>query len=298
MSESGATTDSFGEPRLSLGTRTRRLVASALEEDAASTDPSAAVFPPEHRSSAELVARHPLVVAGQPLVRAVYEALDEPVSYRRRVDEGSWCDGSETIGELEGPTATLLRGERTALNFLQRLCGIATETARCAAELDGSETSIVDTRKTLPGYRELDKYAVRCGGGSNHRYGLGGGVIVKDNHIAAAGSIDRAVRTIREAAPHLLRIEVEVENLAELDRALEAGADAVMLDNMSTDAMERAVDRVRTRAGADVLIEASGNITRERLGELAEIGLDFISSGALTHSVDAADISFQIDAPS
>lgn len=285
----------LGGPQLTVGTRTRRLIATALEEDGAGLDPSAAAFPDGDTSSAQLVAREPLVVSGQPVFAAVFEELDASVTYTGRVDEASHCEGGATIGTIDGPTTALLQGERTALNFLQRLCGIATETSRYATVLEGSETSIVDTRKTLPGFRELDKYAVRCGGGANHRYNLAGGVIVKDNHIAAAGGIAPAVEAIRDAAPHLLRIEVEVEDLQELDEALEAGADVVMLDNMSTAEMERAVERVREAAGRDVLIEASGNITVDRLPELADIGLDLISSGALTHSVDAADISMQFE---
>jgi len=289
--------ESLGGPQLTVGTRTRRLIATALEADGAGLDPSAAAFPEGDTSSARLVAREPLVVAGQPVFEAVFEELDESVTYDSRVDEASRCESGSTLGTVTGPTTALLQGERTALNFLQRLCGIATETSRYADALESSETAIVDTRKTLPGFRELDKYAVRCGGGANHRYNLASGVIVKDNHIAAAGGIAAAVEVIREAAPHLLRIEVEVEDLDGLDEALRAGADVVMLDNMSTSEMERAVERVRAEAGRDVLIEASGNVTLERLPELADIGLDLISSGALTHSVDAADISMQFEEP-
>lgn len=272
---------------LTIGPHTRRLVDMALDEDAAARDPSAAVFPPDHTSSAELVAKRPLVVAGQPVAALVFGRVDGDIAFEPRADEGERLNGGETLAHARGPTASLLRAERTALNFLQRLSGIATKTARYVDALDDPETKLVDTRKTLPGFRHLDKYAVRCGGGHNHRYDLGGGVIVKDNHIAAAGGIAEAIDRIRDEAPHLLRVEVEVETLEGLDEAVGAGADVVMLDNMSTETMKRAVDR----AGDDVLLEASGNVTLERLPELGGIGLDFVSSGALTHSVEAADVS-------
>jgi len=275
---------------LTLGPQTRRLIAMALDEDAAARDPSAAVFPPDHTSSAELVAKQPLVVAGQPVAEQVFERVDAAIAFEPRVDDGERLDAGDTLADLRGPTASLLRGERTALNFLQRLSGIATRTIRYVEALDDPKTRLVDTRKTLPGFRHLDKYAVRCGGGHNHRYDLGGGIIVKDNHIAAAGGIEEAIARIRDEAPHLLKIEVEVETLEGLEEAVAAGADVVMLDNMSTETMQRAVDR----AGDQVMLEASGNITLERLPELGGIGLDVVSSGALTHSVDAADLSMQL----
>lgn len=276
---------------LTIGPQTRRLVDMALDEDDAARDPSAAVFSPDHTSSAEVIAKQPLVVAGQPIAELVFERLDAEVHLEPRAEEGDRLEAGDPLGTVRGPTASLLRAERTALNFLQRLCGIATKTARYVEALDDPETALVDTRKTLPGFRHLDKYAVRCGGGHNHRYDLGGGIIVKDNHIAAAGSIAAAIDQIRDEAPHLLKIEVEVETLEGLDRAVDAGADVVMLDNMSTETMGRAVDR----APDEVLLEASGNVTLDRLPELGGLGLDVVSSGALTHSVQAADISMQFE---
>lgn len=278
-------------PSFVIGPRLRRSIATALEEDAAATDPSAAAFPNGDRSEARLVAREPAVVAGQPVVTTVFDELDASVDYHPEVTDGRRVDAGARIGTLRGPTDRLLRGERTALNYLQRLCGVATETARYADALEGSGTKVVDTRKTLPGFRELDKYAVRCGGGANHRYNLSGGVIVKENHIEAAGGVREAVAAIRAETPHLVGIEVEVEELEALEAALDADADAVMLDNMATDRMERAIARVRERAGDTVTIEASGDITLDRLPELAELDLDLVSVGALTHSVDAIDIS-------
>jgi nicotinate-nucleotide pyrophosphorylase (carboxylating) len=281
--------------RLSIGPRTRQLVETALDEDAASMDPSAAVFSDDDRSVGRLVAKQPLVVCGHAVAALVFEHVDREIDYTPELDDGVRVDNREVLGTVAGPTGAILRAERTALNFMQRLSGIATKTARFVDALDDPETDIVDTRKTLPGYRHLDKYAVRCGGGKNHRYNLAGGIIVKDNHIAAAGSIAEAIRRVRQEAPHTLNIEVEVESLEGLEEALEAEADIVMLDNMSTDTMARAVELVRDRVGDDVLLEASGNVTLERLPELGGLGLDFISSGALTHSVSAADISLQFE---
>jgi len=281
--------------RLSIGPRTRQLVETALDEDAASMDPSAAVFDDDDWSVGRLVAKQPLVVCGHTVAALVFEHVDADIDYTPEIDDGTRVEDREVIGTVAGSTGAILRAERTALNFLQRLSGIATKTARFVDALDDPETDIVDTRKTLPGYRHLDKYAVRCGGGKNHRYNLAGGIIVKDNHIAAAGSIGEATRRVREEAPHTLNIEVEVESLDGLEEALEAGADIVLLDNMSTDTMARGVEIVRSRVGDDVLLEASGEVTLERLPELGGLGLDFISSGALTHSVSAADMSLQFE---
>lgn len=279
---------------LTIDPATRRLVQRALDEDAATFDPSAAAFPPDHRSRAEVVARESMVVCGHDVFEAVFEELDESVDIERVVADGVRAGVGAPVAQLQGPTASLLRAERTALNFIQRLSGIATRTARYVDALDDPTTDVVDTRKTLPGYRHLDKYAVRCGGGRNHRFNLAGGIIVKDNHVAAAGGIREAVDRVRQKAPPTLKIEVETESIEEAERAVEAGADIVMLDNMATDVMRKAVERIRDR-DADVLVEASGGITESRLPELGGIGLDMVSCGSLTHSVDAADLSMQFD---
>jgi nicotinate-nucleotide pyrophosphorylase (carboxylating) len=276
---------------LSIGPHTQRLIDSALDEDCATVDPSAEVFPEGHTSEARLIGKQAMTVAGQDVAEAVFERVDRHIRYEPLVSDGTAVEETTIIGTVAGPTASLLRGERTALNFLQRMCGVATKTKTFVDALGDPTTRITDTRKTLPGWRLLDKYAVRCGGGHNHRHNLAGGIIIKDNHIEAAGSIAEAVDQCRQRAPHTLKIEVEVETQSQLVDALEAGADIVMLDNMSTDEMRRAVATVRERAGREVLIEASGNVTVERLPELAGLGLDLISSGALTHSVEAADIS-------
>ncbi len=276
---------------LPIDPHTRRLVEMALEEDAAAMDASASAFPPGHRSQGRLVAREPMVVCGHAVAALVFEQVDTEIAYAVEREDGAELESGEAAASVEGPTGAVLRAERTALNFLQRLSGIATKTARYVDALDDPTTDLVDTRKTLPGFRHLDKYAVRCGGGNNHRLDLAGGIIVKDNHIVAAGSIAAAVERIRAEAPHTLKIEVEVESIEELEEALEAEADVVMLDNMATEQMARAVELVRERAGERVLVEASGNVTLERLPELGGLGLDLVSSGALTHSVEAADVS-------
>jgi nicotinate-nucleotide pyrophosphorylase (carboxylating) len=199
-------------------------------------------------------------------------------------------DRGELLAEVSGRLAPILTAERVALNLLQRMCGIATATRRYADAVAGTKARILDTRKTMPGLRILDKYAVRAGGGANHRFALYDGVLIKDNHIAAAGGIGQAVRRVRERIPHTLKIEVEVRDLAGLEEALAAGADAVLLDNMGLDEMARAVQRVAGR----VPLEASGNMTLERVREVAETGVDLISVGALTHSASAADISLNV----
>jgi nicotinate-nucleotide pyrophosphorylase (carboxylating) len=277
-----------------ISPRTRRLIDMALDEDEVGFDVASAVFFEGASVDARLVAKEPLVLAGLAVAEAVFERVDTDVSWTFDFADGARVEAGQVIGRVEGEAISILRAERVALNFLQRMSGIATKTARYVAALGDSPTRIVDTRKTLPGYRELDKYAVRCGGGTNHRFNLSGGVMIKDNHIAAAGgSIDQAVRRARARAPHTLKIEVEVVDLAQVAEALAAGAEVIMLDNMSTEQMVRAVERIRDHSGARVAVEASGNITLERLGELSDIGLDYISSGALTHSVEAADISLR-----
>jgi nicotinate-nucleotide pyrophosphorylase (carboxylating) len=278
---------------LFVSPRIERLIDMAIDEDEVGFDVASAVFFEGGEAEGRLVAKEPLTVAGLAMVDAVYARIDADVDSDFDVDDGARLELGDTLGTVRGPAISLLRGERIALNFLQRMCGIATATRRYADALAGSDTTIIDTRKTLPGYRELDKYAVRCGGGANHRFNLSGGVMIKDNHIAAAGSIAKAVERARERAPLTLKIEVETTDMDEVRAALEADADIIMLDNMSTDEMIQAIGVIRDAASDRVKIEASGNITAERLPEIADIGLDYISSGALTHSVRAADISMR-----
>jgi len=199
----------------------------------------------------------------------------------------------QVVAELSGPLAGILMAERVALNFFQRMCGIATATRQYVEAVSGTKAKILDTRKTVPGLRILDKYAVRIGGGTNHRFGLGNCILIKENHIEAAGGIGEAVSRARQAASHTLKIEVEVKNFQELDEALAAGADIIMLDNMSVPEMREAVRKVNGK----VPLEASGNVTLATVRQIAETGVDFISSGALTHSVKAADLSLLVSSP-
>ncbi|TVR01214.1 MAG: carboxylating nicotinate-nucleotide diphosphorylase [Deltaproteobacteria bacterium] len=267
------------------------LITLALSEDLHAGDvTSDAIFDEAHRSRAVLAAKEPAVLAGGAIFEAVFRAVDPGVVVTWEVPEGGSAERGAVLARLEGSTRSLLRAERTALNFLRHLCGIATMTRRWVEVLGPAGPRLLDTRKTTPGFRELEKYAVRTGGGCNHRYSLGSGAMIKDNHIAAAGSITAAVERVRAHAPFLLRIEVEVETLGELDEALAAGADAVLLDNMGEEAMREAVRRVGGRA----LTEASGNVTEDRLPGLRDIGLDFVSAGALTHSAPQSDLSLRV----
>jgi nicotinate-nucleotide pyrophosphorylase (carboxylating) len=247
------------------------------------------LIPEEQESRALLIAKGNFIVAGMPFVREVFALGGTTTEFSIFREEGGKVKKGEMIAELHGNTRTLLSCERVALNVFQRLSGIATLTNAFVNEVKGTGAMIVDTRKTTPGLRFMEKYAVRIGGGSNHRFGLYDGILIKDNHIEAAGSITRAVQDARKAH-HLLRIEVEVENLNDLGEALAAGADVVMLDNMSLEDMREAVKRAQGK----VIIEASGNITMDRVREVAETGVHLISIGALTHSAPAADLSMKI----
>jgi len=230
-------------------------------------------------------------VAGLPVAALVFARLSPDVVFRALVRDGERCPAATAVAEVSGPAWAVLGGERLALNFLQRLSGIATATARLVDKVAGTRARIVDTRKTTPGLRVLEKYAVRCGGGFNHRFGLYDGVLIKDNHLALAGGIARAVRAARERAPHTVRVEVEVEDLHGVAAALEAGADIILLDNMDVATMARAVAMVNGRA----LTEASGGISGETVAAVAATGVDFISVGALTHSVRSLDIGLDFN---
>lgn len=266
------------------------LIDLALKEDVAEGDvTSEAIFSPAQVSSSKIIAKETGIVCGIPLAREVYRRIDEAIAMEVITDDGKNVSPGDEVALFTGPTASLLAGERTLLNFMQRMSGIATKTAAVVAMLEGSGIKILDTRKTLPGFRLLDKYAVKTGGGTNHRMGLFDMVMIKDNHIRAAGSITRAVELVKEKWGNKFRIEVETTTLQEADEAVAAKADIIMLDNMDTGTMEKAVKTIDGRAE----IEISGNITAERIDEIKHIKIDFISIGALTHSVTAFDLSMK-----
>ena len=281
---------------LFVGPNVEALIDLALEEDQVGYDvTSAAFFDVDDRKRARLVAKEPFVMAGAPVAKAVFERVDSDIDWEAEVAEGQSVEPGDVVARLAGPVVSLLGAERTALNFLQRMCGVATITEEHVRAAGDADLCVVDTRKTLPGWRLLDKYAVRCGGGHNHRFNLAGGVMLKENHIAAADSIADAVERVRDQAPHTLRVEVEVEELDEVRQAVDAGADIIMLDNMDNDELRRAVEVIRNhQRGSQVVIEASGNMDQQRLATLEGIGLDVVSVGALTHSATAADISMRL----
>jgi nicotinate-nucleotide pyrophosphorylase (carboxylating) len=248
------------------------------------------LVPPAQLKTAVMVAKEDGVIAGLPVAEMVFRKLDENLVWKEVKPDGSQVRLGDVIAEFTGTYRALLTGERKALNFLQRLSGIATYASLCMKEVEGLSVEILDTRKTLPGYRYLDKYAVRMGGASNHRFGLYDMVMIKDNHIQVAGGIKPAVEAIRKKVPMSIKIEVETSNLAEVQEAIEAGADIIMLDNMSSEMMAEAVKLIDKRAK----IEASGNMTLKRIRKVASTGVDYISIGALTHSVKALDISQRI----
>lgn len=229
------------------------------------------------------------VISGMAVVIRVFELLDTDVKVKPLVKDGARVKTGDVIAEIEGPSRSILTGERTALNLMQHMSGIATSTAESVAAIEGTNARIVDTRKTTPGLRVLDKYAVRCGGGHNHRFNLSDGILIKDNHIKASGGIANAVANARTNAPQTLRVEVETENMAQVHEAIAAGADIIMLDNMSTEMMAEAVKAI----GGKALTEASGNMGDKDLKTVADTGVDFISIGALTHTVRALDISLK-----
>ncbi|MBA2679436.1 MAG: carboxylating nicotinate-nucleotide diphosphorylase [Ktedonobacteraceae bacterium] len=271
------------------------LIKLALEEDGAYADiTTLSTVPEEQESEARMLARQAGVVVGMAIAAETFRLLDERISVEILVKEGASVRAGENLLQLRGPSRAILSAERVALNFMGRLSGIATLTARCVQAVEGTQTRILDTRKTTPGLRSLEKMAVQLGGGQNHRFGLSDGVLIKDNHIKAAGGIAQAVSAAQKVAPHLLKIEVECETLTEVQQALEAGADVLLLDNMNIEMMRRAVELIH-RQSPRVLVEASGNIgtDQERLAAVAATGVDFISLGALTHSAPNFDISLE-----
>ncbi len=266
---------------------------TSLAEDLGLGDvTSPATVPEGKRGSARVIARSAAVVCGLAQFRAVFAHLDEGTVVELGCADGDLVPVAHVVATIEGSLVSILEGERVALNFLGRMSGIATTTrAYVDALADGSETVIVDTRKTTPGHRALERYAVRCGGGHNHRPRLDGGVLIKENHIAAAGSIATAVARARQMQGPALRIEVEVRNLEELEEALAARAEVVMLDNMDIPTVKRAVDRAKGKT----LLEVSGGITPDKVGGMSALGVEFISVGSLTHSAPWADLSLLID---
>jgi nicotinate-nucleotide pyrophosphorylase (carboxylating) len=264
------------------------IIRNALQEDIGTGDVTTlATIEPGVMARAELVAKEDFVLAGLDVARRVFLMLDATVAFEKLVGDGLHIRRGEVLAWLKGDAAVLLQGERVALNLLQRMSGIATLTARFVREVAGTGATIVDTRKTMPGLRVLDKYAVRMGGGSNHRTSLYDGVLIKENHVAAAGGITTAVARARQRVPHTLKIEVETRNLDEVAEAVDAGADIILLDNMDNATLRQAVALVAGRART----EASGGVNLQTVRSIAETGVELISVGALTHSVQAADIS-------
>ena len=275
---------------VSLRINADRYIRMALEEDITSGDISTnCVMPVYQKGQADLICKQDGIIAGLGVFKRVFSMLDKSVSFDMHVNEGDSVKNGELMVVVTGDIRALLSGERTALNFLQRMSGIATYTNSITRLLEGSKTTLLDTRKTTPNMRIFEKYAVRAGGGSNHRYNLSDGIMLKDNHIGAAGSITKAVKMAKENASFVHKIEVEVENLDMVREAVEAGADIIMLDNMAPDEMKEAVRIIDGRA----LTECSGNITKENIKDIIDTGVDFVSSGALTHSAPIMDISLK-----
>ena len=266
------------------------LILGALKEDITSEDVSTnSVMPHPQAGEVDLICKQDGIICGLQEFERVFTLLDESTKVQFFVQDGEAVKAGQLMAKVHGDIRTLLCGERTALNYLQRMSGIATYTHEVASLLAGSKTKLLDTRKTTPNNRIFEKYAVRTGGGNNHRYNLSDGVLLKDNHIGAAGGVKEAIAAAKEYAPFVRKIEVEVENQKMVEEAVEAGADIIMLDNMDTDALKKAIAFIDGRAE----IEVSGNVTKENIARLVDLGVDFISSGALTHSAPIMDISLK-----
>ncbi len=266
------------------------LILQALKEDITSEDISTnSVMPHYQLGEVELICKEDGVIAGLDVFKRVFQLLDEKTEVSFSCKDGDKVAKGQKLGTIKGDIRVLLSGERTALNYLQRMSGIATYTRTIADLLKDSNTKLLDTRKTTPGMRIFEKYAVKVGGGYNHRYNLSDGILLKDNHIGAAGGVKQAVKMAKEYAPFVRKIEIEVENLDMLKEALEAGADIIMLDNMSVEDMKEAVKLCAGKAET----ECSGNVTKENVAKLVDIGVDYISSGALTHSSPILDLSLK-----
>ena len=267
-----------------------KLIRMALEEDITSEDVSTnAVMPTNVKGTVDLIAKEDGVIAGMDVYARVFKLLDESMEIEMFCQDGDEVKKGDLMAKVTGDIRVLLSGERVALNYLQRMSGIATYTRSVVKLLEGSGVTLLDTRKTTPNCRVFEKYAVRVGGGCNHRYNLSDGVLLKDNHIGAAGSITKAIQMAKAYAPFVRKIEIETETLEQVAEAVEAGADIIMLDNMTQEVMKQAVALIDGRAQS----ECSGNITKENISRIREIGVDFVSSGALTHSAPILDISMK-----
>lgn len=265
-------------------------ILNTLKEDITSEDVSTnAVMPESKQGKADLICKQDGIVCGLDVFERTFKLLDETSRFEANFSDGDFVKKGELIGVIYGDVKAILSGERTALNYLQRMSGIATMTREYSDELKNYKTVLLDTRKTTPNMRPFEKHAVRVGGGTNHRYNLSDGVLLKDNHIGAAGSVTNAIKMAKAYAPFVRKIEIETETLEQVKEALEAGADIIMLDNMDNETMRKAVEMIDGRAQT----ECSGNVTKQRLREIAEIGVDFVSCGALTHSAPIMDVSLK-----
>ncbi len=270
------------------------VIEAAIREDLNHGDITTAVtIPSGQKARAVIVAKERCVAAGLFVAMDIFRLMDSRVEFLRVMPEGSTCEPDDVMLECQGDCAAILIAERSALNFLQRMCGTATLTARFVRAVSGLDCRIVDTRKTIPGLRILEKYAVRAGGGFNHRFDLSDGILIKDNHIVACGSVAAAVTRAKKNTPHTLKVEVEVTGIPELQEAIDAGADAALLDNMDVDQLAKAVKFARSKR-PEMLLEASGGVNLENVRKIAETGVDIISAGALTHSAPASDLSLRI----
>jgi nicotinate-nucleotide pyrophosphorylase (carboxylating) len=269
----------------------KRLIETALDEDVGREDiTTSAIALISSRAKAELIAKEELILAGIDIAKEVFIIINPDIKIKGFFSDGQEVDRGKVIAGISGNTADLLRGERVALNFLRHLSGIATLTRKYVNKVKGYPALIIDTRKTTPGLRTLEKYAVRVGGGRNHRFGLFDGVLIKENHIKVCGSISEAIKRVKSAVPHTLKIEIEARNIEDVKEALAAGVDAIMLDNMPKEKMEESVRIIAHQT----LVEASGNISLDTAEEVARTGVDLISVGGITHSAPASDISMKI----
>ena len=265
-------------------------IINTLKEDITSEDVSTnAVMPEDKQGRADLICKQDGVICGLDVFERTFKLLDETSRFEANFKDGDYVKKGDLLGVIYGDVKAILSGERTALNYLQRMSGIATVTREYVNELEGYKTILLDTRKTTPNMRPFEKHAVKVGGAVNHRYNLSDGVLLKDNHIGAAGSVTNAIKMAKAYAPFVRKIEIETETLAQVQEALDAGADIIMLDNMDNDTMRKAVEMIGDKAQT----ECSGNVTKARLKEIAQIGVDFVSCGALTHSAQILDVSLK-----